>query len=126
MIRMPPGIRVIIAASFVTVLAVMSFLRFPAYGYAMSMPENGVHREYYPNGVKKLETVFKKGHLVRSRMFYENGRLMSEFRYKPGSIESKRTFYENGVLRSEWTRKTGIIKFYNRQGTLTHESKWEG
>src|SRR3990167_6867351 len=88
--------------------------------YGTTNPENGVRREYFPNGKIHSEAFFKKGHLVRSRVFYENGRLMSDFRFKPVYIVSKRTFYDNGMLRSEWSIKTGIIKFYSRQGVLTH------
>jgi len=113
--------------AFKTGIVVFSTILITVGGaYGVSNPENGVRREYHSNGKIKSETVFKKGHLVRSRTFYENGRLMSDFRYKPGYIVSKRTFYESGVLRSEWSRKTGIIKFYSRQGVLTHEARLEG
>lgn len=107
------------------ILAFFGSIIFCQYIYARPNPENGVRREYYPNGKVHVEAVFKKGHLARSRSFYKNGELMSEFRYQRGLLHRKRTFYENGALKSEWSIKTGIMKFYNHEGVLTHEVKVE-
>lgn len=90
---------------------------------AFAEPENGVQREFYPNGKVRLESVFKKGRVVRSRTFYENGRLQSEFCYTPGALQRSRTFYSNGVLRSEWSRKAGTLRLYNMMGVLTNEAQ---
>ena len=103
--------------------AVIIVILFCQCVYALPHPEKGVQREYYTNGKIRLETVFKKGHVVRSRTFYENGKLQSEFRYKPGVLQKARTFYDNGVLRSEWTRKEGVMRFYSLTGALTDQSQ---
>ena len=70
-----------------------------------------------------METVFKKGHVVRSRSYYMEGGLLSELRYKRGVLQRKRTFHEDGTLGSEWLAKTGIIQFYDLKGILTLEKK---
>ena len=121
---MPPNIRNRAVFRKLSLIILGSIL-FCQSVYALPNPETGTRREYYDNGKIRLETIFKKGHVVRSRSFYRNGQLLSEFRYKAGVLRSKRTFYENGILSSTWSIKTGVMKFYNRDGELTHESKYQ-
>ena len=105
-------------------LAIISGIIFCECAYAVPNPEHGVRREFYPNGQKRMESLYKNGRVVRLRSFYENGKVMADTRYK-GSMQSTKTFYENGVLRSQWSQKTGVMKLYNRQGVLTQETRLE-
>lgn len=103
--------------------AVLAVLMVCQPVYAVPQPDNGVQREYHPNGQLRLESVFKDERVVRTRSFYANGRMQSEFRYKNGALQRARTFYENGHLRSEWSRAKGIMTFYSPSGTLTQQSQ---
>lgn len=83
-----------------------------------SAVRDGAEREYFGNGKLRIETVYKKGQIVRKRIFYHNGRLLREEKYKDGLTVKKAAYYENGNLKSLWTKKSGVTKFYREDGRL--------
>ena len=85
---------------------------------AEAVQDNGVEREYYPDGTLRMENRWKNELIVRKRTFYRNGRTMSDYQYKNGVPVRFRTFYENGQLKSLWTAKSGETRHYYEDGSL--------
>jgi antitoxin component YwqK of YwqJK toxin-antitoxin module len=102
------------SVAIVTLIFGIVLWAFPAH--AFPSPENGVQREYYPDGKIHLENIFKNGHLVRKRAYYPNGHLLLQEKYKDNVLVSKSTYFENGQIKSRWTKKSGVTKFYFENG----------
>ena len=93
-------------------------LGLPQVVIGRGLVKSGKQCEYFSDGKLKIENIYKKGLLVRSRNYYRNGRLMSEYKYKNGREHLRRTFYESGRLKSLWAEKSGITKYYHKSGSL--------
>jgi len=116
--------KILLSLIFVLVLAADS-QSLPSYLPGLIQPSsegesvvqrNGIHREYYDNGILEKELSYKNGQLDgRCRIYYKNGNLRKQVNYQKGIIEGKAyEFYENGQYKIEGNYKNGKIDAVNK------------
>ncbi|MFH1622621.1 MAG: toxin-antitoxin system YwqK family antitoxin [Candidatus Omnitrophota bacterium] len=85
---------------------------FAPTGNALENPENGLYKEYYPNGSLKTTAYYhnaKPHGYVRE--YYENGKMKSSIRYENGTRYGDFFYYyENGMVKER--------KLFNQKGEL--------
>ena len=83
-----------------TIIAGLVLCRF---SFAVEFIQNGVKKEYYPNGKVKAEIIYKDGKPNGpATTYYENGKKDSEIAYQEGIPVGRGIFYfEDGNLKEE-------------------------
>lgn len=103
---------------FILALLFLSLVAMPDLAGAVTRPQNGVVKQYYPGGQLRYVGRYKEGQLVLARNYYPNGKLKSEYRYKDKRPYLIRLFYEDGQLQSIWSKKNGGSKTCYPDGRL--------
>ncbi|MBI5730993.1 MAG: TonB family protein [Ignavibacteriales bacterium] len=98
--------------------------------YSTSSAQNGIVKNYYPDGSTQSEISYVNDILDGSAIwYYPNGQLKSEKNFSKGILEGwVKEYYESGILKEEYFVQNGIKdgahKIYNNDSTLKKISNY--